>query len=672
MTADAALVLLSIVILDGGAALVIVAAAMGLGLWIVPLIGLRADPSPATADPRPALRARNNLPIRWQIILATGLGFGALALLVLGLGLCGLLHRPLWIGLPVTFIIAGAFRIVPLLTRRSSTVESPGYSAWLWLCAAPFCALALTAAACPPGWLWPAEGNGYDVLEYHFGAPKEYWAAGRIEYLPHNLYSHFPFSAEMLYLLTFVLYGSPYEAVYAAQMVNVWLGVLAAAGAWLAGREFGRFAGVLAGLAVATCPFVTYLCGVAYVENGLLAMTTLSLACLVRATVGAAHGPRLTVSGPRWAFVSGLFAGLACGFKYTALPLVALPMTIAWAVTSRARLRCVGLFILATGLTFAPWLVKNVIWTGHPVFPLARGMFSEKPGVWSDEGAARWHEGHLPSPEERAAFARARAGVSKTFGNPMFGPGLFALALVGGVTGRATRHRSAVMASALVGGLTLLAWAGATHLVDRFAVTIVAPLALLWAACGVEEAKRWQRVGVVLLVISASALNLHTTWRLFDEAHVFRVAAFGRTDLMLNGHWPGYAHVPVLNRLMDEGQRPLLVGEARAFYLHGRPDYCVVFNRNPFAEAVAARPDDWIAWLRDQGYSHVYVDWSEIRRLSRSRYGFWPSLRDLTPDDYLSAGLHPIESFQVGEFAYATLFRVPGMAAQGRGHATQR
>ena len=45
----------------------------------------------------------------------------------------------------------------------------------------------------------------FDVKEYHFEGPKEFFLAGRMQFLPHNVYTSFPFLTEMLTLLGMVL-----------------------------------------------------------------------------------------------------------------------------------------------------------------------------------------------------------------------------------------------------------------------------------------------------------------------------------------------------------------------------------------------------------------------------------------------------------------------------------
>ena len=80
-------------------------------------------------------------------------------------------------------------------------------------------------------------------------------------------------------------------------------------------------------------------------------------------------------------------------------------------------------------------------------------------------------------------------------------------------------------------------------------------------------------------------------------------------------------------------------GPSTAFYCLRDIDYTVVFNRNPFAEAVAAGPAHVREWFGVNGYTHVYVGWREIDRLRRSRYGF--------PEAVTRASFHELASAAV-------------------------
>lgn len=634
-----------VVLLEHGlVALCIIAGATGLGLCLVDALNL------------------GTMETRWRWTSAAALGLGALSLLVLGLGVMGFLRRALWIAILIIFAIGGAAR--PFGRRSPHEIRNAANSLrWLWLAAAAFAGLTLLAATLPPGILWPAEGNGYDVLEYHLGAPREYFEAGRIGYLPHNIYSNFPFNVEMLYLLAMVLQGGAIQAALTAQLLHAFLGMLAAAAVWLAGREISRGAGIVAGIMAATCPFMTYLGALAYDEWGLLFFSAVALAAIIRSA---------QASSTRWTVIAGLCAGFACGCKYTGVTATLVPLAIAalWlAMRQRKPSRAIA-FIGAALISVSPWLIKNVRYTGNPVFPLARSVFHERAGVWDDDGAARWHEGHLPAPEDRPLPARIRRTWRQIFGSAMFGP-IFGLAIAAEVVRRFLRRRSSSNFDACVMGcysmffIGLAIWFCFTHLVDRFAIVLLIP-ACVMLGHSYEALRPILRGWIFPVILLATAgLNLRTVLGTFSDAHAFEILAVrdsDRTDWFTGGHWAHAEHIPKLNELTASGKKILMVGDAQRFYLNAGVDDCVVFNRNPFAEAAARRsPAELIDWLRQQGYTHVYVDWGEMNRLRRSRYGFWKSI-DVELFKRLQAeGLQPILNFSMeeGKPPYATLFIVP-------------
>lgn len=675
LSADALLVVLT----DGPLALFIFVAATGLGIRLVGMLGL------------------GGAELRWQLLLATGLGLGALSLLMLGLGAMGLMSRPMWIALLVIFVVSGLTNVhrLPRAPQTESMHIGRRWMPWLWLLVIGFAGLALLGGTMPPGILWPAEGNGYDVLEYHFGAPRDYLDAGRIGYLPHNIYSNFPFNVEMLYLLSMILRGDPIAAVYSAKLLNVGLAFLAVAAVWLAGREFGRGSATIAALLIASCPFVVYLCGVAYVENGLLFYSALSVAALLRARRGenVSHRPA------RWVFTSGLLAGLACGCKYTAVVALVVPlaMSIPFIVAQRAKTASTPgntlrrrsgtwllLFFAGCLMSFGPWLVKNVIATGNPVFPLAHGLIGAHDGIWNDDDAARWHEGHLPAPEDRDVSARVVRLWHQVIVSSHFGP-LIALGAIGGMacgvivcrrgraddmpTGNGRNDRivsDGVGPACVICGLMILVgtgtWLAFTHLVDRFAIVLIVPSAILvgltWHLLRAQVARRI----MLLLLLVTIGWNFSTTLRFFTfrQAPYLGANLFGKTQLITDGKFAGTEYIPALRKLSAE--KILIVGDARRFYLPSNVDYCVVFNRNPFAEAAdTLSAPRLIRWLQDQGYSHVYVDWTEMGRLRNSRYGFWQSLDSDLFRRLVNAGLRPMRNFTLpnGRGPYATLFEVP-------------
>src|SRR5206468_4745108 len=68
----------------------------------------------------------------------------------------------------------------------------------------------------------------FDVLEYHLQGPKEYYQAGRIAFLPHNVYTNMPFGVEMLHLLGMEVLDDWWWGALVGQFLVAWFAPAAA------------------------------------------------------------------------------------------------------------------------------------------------------------------------------------------------------------------------------------------------------------------------------------------------------------------------------------------------------------------------------------------------------------------------------------------------------------
>jgi hypothetical protein len=561
----------------------------------------------------------------------------------------------------LTLLLAGAVlgtwrlyraSLEALLLRFSRIAGGAGRLSWLVLAIAPCAALAILASSLPPGSLWPEEAWGYDVLEYHLQLPKEYYEAGVISYLPHNVYGSFPAAAEMLYLAAMQVREETIESWATANCLNAMLAALVVMAAWLAGREVSPGVAIVTAVLTATTGWLVYLSGLAFVENGMLFMGMLSAACILRAAPILRGVPELNAAAAmvtrrlalRWLALAGVLAGFACGFKYTAGPLIAAPLLLGVAVVvprrTGARAAGLAMFAAAAAVTFAPWMIKNAVLTGNPVFPLAGRIFKSCPPGWGEAEAARFAASHLPGPDESSVAARAAAFYHHVLADKSQRFGVVTLALA--AIGLARRQRIEASLGIVLFAQVLI-WLAATHLYGRFAVPLLIPLLLL---AGRATARRDGRVAAAMVpvVLLGATLNTCCMGALYVDNVMpggTRMNIEGATPVFTFGLHPAHRHLEILNDDRSAVRRTLMVGDARAFYFQRPVDYCVVFNHNPFADAAgeAATVPEIIAWLRERGYSHVYVNWSEVFRLRRSRYGFPDAITPSLFEQLTEAGL---------------------------------
>jgi len=619
---------LATLVFDGAWAAAVMVPAGLAGLWLVPLLGL------------------GELPLRWHVLLGSALGIGLLCLSVLALGCAGVLSRGLWIAVLVVLFVIGAVRAVRVVTaaRRCEPDQNPNALRWLSLLLAPMLILGVLAAVHAPGFLWLEEGWGYDALEYHLELPKEYHTAGEIRYTPHNVYGNFPANVEMLYLLGMIVRADDMDSGTTAHMIHLSFAMLTVFAAYVGGREWSRRGGWIAAITMGSAGWLAYLSGLAYVENGMLFFGIVAATAALRAirtrTVEDPQddGAPQRCRSARWSAAAGLCAGLASGCKYTGIPMIAIPITLSALLVRAQPLRRLGLAGaagIAAVLAFSPWAIKNMVMTGNPVFPLANVVFHAEPAGWRMAESHHWDACHSVRSELNHARAHGETAtpnesvlalrLRKLWDNiahdryTRFGPLLLVLALWGCLAARRDRGTGAL---ALMLAVQLLVWMFATHLYARFAVVILIPLALLAGRCVRDDTRPRTLlvlVGVLVVGVGVNFTAMGSRYRAEGLPGAIAPAA-----LIYGGRLPGYEHLHTINRELPEDAHILVLGDAKAFYYDRPIDYCVVFNRNPFVEAIQKNPKPSAvgSWLRERGYTHVLVDQSEIDRLRASAYGF--------------------------------------------------
>jgi hypothetical protein len=426
----------------------------------------------------------------------------------------------------------------------------------------------------------------------------------------------------------------------------------------------------MAGIAAATAPWLTYLAGIAYAETGMLAMGMCAFAAIL---TGLRREDRLS---RRWIVIAGLLAGLSCGFKYTAAALIALPLglfILSAAAPWRRKIICLILFLSACFVTFAPWLLRNQLNTGNPVFPLAWTVFGAEENVWNAELQQRWIDAHGTADALKHEQPLWQLFIQRSFLDFRLGPAILLLSVVGILRSR-DRITLGLVAVLIV---QLVIWGTATHLFARFTVVMLLPLVTL-AGRSVEPAKpRWASYLLILALFIGAGLNLYRLGELYYDhtrvvsrptgrqqaaAETIPLNAYGHTDWFVSGQWPGTRHFGTINNLPDNS-RVMLVGEARTFYIQTPYVYAVVFNRHPLSKMVSRyeRPAAIIERLRKENITHILVHWSEMRRLQRT-YGFDAEIDRELFDRLTAAGLEVKTHFFLSPAKtnkYATLYEVP-------------
>ena len=452
----------------------------------------------------------------------------------------------------------------------------------------------------------------FDAIEYHLQGPREYFERGRIVFLPHNVYTSMPFGVEMLHLLGMHVMGEAFRGALVGQLLVAVHAPAAAACIYLAARRWASpRAGWLAAVVYLTTPWVYRLAAIPYVEGPLCYYhaALVYVASLLWPAVADGLRARLWLA-------AGVLAGGAMACKYPGLISAVIPFGLLALVDALRRRapRVVLAYAFGWAAIMAPWMARNVIDTGNPVYPLAYRVFGG--AHWDAALDAKWNHAHGPKQIGGQQLLDSFLDVAgrSDWQSPLY-TALAPLALLR----RGSRRWVAWLWSYAV--YLFFTWWLFTHRLDRFWLPLLPVLAVL-AGIGADWVRHWCW-GIVLAVLMSLAIITNF--------------AYVSTALAGFNEWTGdlnvlRASVPeMLNRPLTRleaelpaGAKVLLVGQAAVFHFQRPVIYNTVFNRDTL-EALTRhrRPDEIRKEFRRRGITHVYVDWYEIDRYrSPGNYGF--------------------------------------------------
>jgi hypothetical protein len=241
-----------------------------------------------------------------------------------------------------------------------------------------------------------------DALTHHLAVPKLYLRYGAICEIPAVVFSYYPMNLDLLYLIPLYLGNDiiPKFIHFAFALATAWIVF-----DYLKKRinlVYALFGAVF----FLSTPVIVKLSVTAYVDLGLIFFSTAALMYLIN-WVASRYALRFLL-------FAGLCCGLALGTKYNALIVLFLlsmfiPFVYLRAIRSgiksqdereriqnhglRANDIChaqkalgfAGVFLLVALLVFSPWMVKNFLWTGNPIYPLYNKWFNPNQTVQESE-----------------------------------------------------------------------------------------------------------------------------------------------------------------------------------------------------------------------------------------------------------------------------------------------
>lgn len=457
----------------------------------------------------------------------------------------------------------------------------------------------------------------FDVCEYHLQGPKEWFQAGRISFLEHNVYTSFPFLSEMLSLDAMVVTGDWDDGALSGKLVLACFQLLTTVCVFATARRwFGSTPALIAALVYLTVPWTLRISLIAYAEGAITfyLMSTVMCASIVISEPNRERAVSLT-------FVTGLLAGSAMASKYPGVLSVVIPtgLCLLWSMRKNPQRFLSGAAVFGVGvlLTVGPWLIRNIHDTGNPVYPLLYDVFGAED--WSPEMNAKWKRSHSAPDHKLAEIPGHLMSIlvySDWTSGLLFGLAVPTLLMI----------RSNVQTRWLWGMVIWMlgTWWALTHRIDRFWIPIIPVVAVLAGASWAVFKDRSWHVLISFCLVFGCLVNLEM-WRSWTGIVGLQAGLSDMNEVRKLAVPPMFQQ---LNRQLTLDDRILVIGEAAVFHLKIPCFYNTVFDESLFEQWTADESDDrtWSAdrrikepaavhkELTDRGVTYILVNWSEILR----------------------------------------------------------
>ncbi|MDI6782264.1 MAG: hypothetical protein QME49_09210 [bacterium] len=505
-----------------------------------------------------------------EFVLSTGLGLGFFSLTTLGLGFLHLFSPFVFYPLLLCLFLCSYAEIKYFSFSLFMAIKKTRLTPLAIICYGCLSAILffgiILAIGGPP--------ILFDSLVYHLATPDIYIKNHGIIHIPHLVFANYPLNTEMLFTLSMILGGETL-----AQLIHPLFGILAGLSIYAMTREYvGERCGLYAILIFFSMPSVIFTMTFTFNDLSLTYYIIMAVYAMIhwqntRWLEAAGSTSKMLVppvkrQDIRWLALSGVFTGLAMGTKYSGIISFGILSAIIIITTRRLSLKELSIFSLAALLPVLPWLIKNIILTGNPVYPFLYGIF----------GGVNWGEFDVQRfTQEMSHYGPSHAGVWRYLSLPLFitcdwstgdipvGPIILLylpfLFFIKNID-------KTIKYLLIFCSFYLLFWTN-TSMVIRFLFPCVA---LLCPIIGyiIKEAVRLQvpNLALELPIFIALILNVFTLYTAIGEHADFYLENKTREEKLLSAMpvKAYYQAIRFINESLPQGSKVLFIGEPRRYY----------------------------------------------------------------------------------------------------------
>ncbi len=460
----------------------------------------------------------------------------------------------------------------------------------------------------------------YDSLVYHLGAPSFFIQEGRITNVPFEVHSNLPSNMAMLYTFSLLL-----KDEILAKLIHFSFGLLTVLGIIAFCRRFFSVKiGIISAVIFYTVPMVAMNSWTAAVDVGLTFFEFLALYALI---VWINPQDEFTQKGTiaPWLILSAILCGVAIGTKYTAIfcfmmlsVLIVIQIYYKRKQQIKADLKPILVFTGISILVFLPWVLKNLYFTGDPVYPYLASLSSEGAHLRKFLTAAREYFASFKDYLIHPWSLTMQGNTNASFIGPVFlvfAPLLFLFKNKDKIT--------KILLIYLVGFWFL--WSLSTKML-RFFMPGLAVFSILIVVCIFNaDFNKIFKTATLSIVGFLCMVNLYWSSSILYNQDGWKVVAGNLTkESYLSRPHIGYPApyfkvADYINKNLPSDTRVLLIGECRGYYVERKFLASSVYDKNPVVEWVKDSPDAESILLRMQkeNITHILFNGPEANRLDK-------------------------------------------------------
>lgn len=473
-----------------------------------------------------------------------------------------------------------------------------------------------------------------DALTHHLAIPKLYLEYGGMYEIPRFWFSYFPMNVTLLYAIP-LYFGNDILPKFIHFAFA--LGTAALIYKYLSRRLNTHYA-LLGALFFLSIPVVVRLSTTAYVDLGLIFFLFASLLYLFD---WIESDFRI-----RYLLIGAALCGLALGTKYNGLvglfllglfvPFVYLRYKAAERFSSSKAIGYAIVFVGVSLIVFSPWMIRNTIWTGNPVYPLYNSIFNPAPEKAENTGDAGERASGMNHFEIRRdiygestleiALIPVRVFFQGRDDNPKYFDGrlnpfllLLPILALAGIRRDQSQVKIEKMMMLFFSVLFLLIACAQTSIRIRYFSPIIPPLVILsmyglfFIRSKCKEISyisgSIKKIGIYGIVFVMLVLNGMYMISLFNDIKPIQyIAGNVARDEYIQYFRPEYAPMQHANAHLAEENKILgvYVGH-RGYYSDIDIDFSI--KMLPKFAAAAETPGDIAGKLHEKGFSHILINY---------------------------------------------------------------